>query len=239
MRAGLESGQQWHRCPISTSSARTAATRSVPYITECPYCGNRLRKRAPEDRARRHRLRAAQGPQGPQARAPRLSRFRSGEIPGIRGDAHDAALRDDRARRPLAVRLPAALPGRAGRHRRSPGRSTASGGAWRPRPSCTASIWYELAAVTAIAVFGWLLERRHGPLVVARPLRAVRDGRHRADRGRRSDAARDGRQRRGARAAVRVGGARTSSRAAAARSTTATCWARRSSPRCCCSCPWP
>ena len=28
------------------------------------------------------------------------------------------------------------------------------------------SIWYELAAVTAIAIFGWLLERRHGPLVV-------------------------------------------------------------------------
>ena len=47
-----------------------------PYITECPYCGTRLRKRAPEDRARRHRLRAAQGPQGaasPRAAAARAS----------------------------------------------------------------------------------------------------------------------------------------------------------------------
>ena len=28
------------------------------------------------------------------------------------------------------------------------------------------NLWYEIAAVTAIVVFGWLLERRHGPLVV-------------------------------------------------------------------------
>jgi membrane associated rhomboid family serine protease len=33
-------------------------------------------------------------------------------------------------------------------------------------PCVYGSLWYELAAVTAIAVYGWLLERRHGPLVV-------------------------------------------------------------------------
>ena len=39
---------------------------------------------------------------------------------------------------------------------------------WRvaTSPFLYGSVWYELAAVTAIAVFGWLLERRHGPLVV-------------------------------------------------------------------------
>src|SRR5260370_41014591 len=53
-----------------------------PYITECPYCGNRLRKRAPKlDREgrvteRRRRLRRPQ--------VPSLPRLRADEIPGIR-----------------------------------------------------------------------------------------------------------------------------------------------------------
>ena len=62
-----------------------------PYITECPYCGTRLRKRAPKIerdgtvsepasvvKPRRARRRSA---------APRLGRLRAGEIPGVRGDA--------------------------------------------------------------------------------------------------------------------------------------------------------
>src|SRR2546430_762003 len=56
-----------------------------PYITECPYCGARLRKRAPKlDRAGR-----VQKPKVRRARraAPSLGRLRTGEIPGIRGDS--------------------------------------------------------------------------------------------------------------------------------------------------------
>src|SRR4029453_19390304 len=52
-----------------------------PYITECPYCGTRIQKRAPKlDRggvpktSRRARSR------------PQLPRLRPGEIPGIRAD---------------------------------------------------------------------------------------------------------------------------------------------------------
>src|SRR5215813_3465129 len=52
-----------------------------PYITECPYCGTRIQKRAPKlDRGgvpratRRARSR------------PQLPRLRPGEIPGIRAD---------------------------------------------------------------------------------------------------------------------------------------------------------
>src|SRR5947207_6923970 len=57
------------------------------YITECPYCGNRLRKRAPKlDRegrvAEKRRRRPA---------TPALSRLRRGEIPGIRADSHPYA----------------------------------------------------------------------------------------------------------------------------------------------------
>src|SRR5512143_3105190 len=55
-----------------------------PYITECPYCGTRLRKRAPKidrrageaaPRAPRRSLRSS------------LSPLRANEIPGIKGDA--------------------------------------------------------------------------------------------------------------------------------------------------------
>src|SRR5947209_20101760 len=58
-----------------------------PYITECPYCGNRLRKRAPkidrEGRVSERRRRRAPGPS--------LPRLRRDEIPGIRGDLRPRA----------------------------------------------------------------------------------------------------------------------------------------------------
>jgi Rhomboid family len=58
-----------------------------PYITECPYCGNRLRKRAPKiDRngqVNEKRRRRSPGPS--------LSRLKPNEIPGIRGDSHPYA----------------------------------------------------------------------------------------------------------------------------------------------------
>lgn len=61
------------------------------YITECPYCGYRLRRRAPKlprdggpsrrgRRRRRDRLRTSRLP------APSLGRLRRGEIPGIAGE---------------------------------------------------------------------------------------------------------------------------------------------------------
>src|ERR671930_88922 len=58
-----------------------------PYITECPYCGTRLRKRAPK---------IERGGVGREPKVPRrrrtLSRLKPGEIPGIRA-----------ARRPYAT----------------------------------------------------------------------------------------------------------------------------------------
>ena len=71
-----------------------------PYITECPYCGQRLRKRAPKIERpdapakppkrgprvlRRARTRV---PKAQQSSTPGLGRLRSGEIPGIRADEH-------------------------------------------------------------------------------------------------------------------------------------------------------
>src|SRR5947209_13430779 len=51
-----------------------------PYITECPYCGHRLRRRAPKlPRTHLREPRKA-------LRRPSLGRLRSGEIAGVRVD---------------------------------------------------------------------------------------------------------------------------------------------------------
>src|SRR3954447_8894358 len=60
---------------------RSCGREVSPYITECPYCGNRLRKRAPK----LERGRATRAPKPPRRR-PSLGRLRPGEIPGIRAE---------------------------------------------------------------------------------------------------------------------------------------------------------
>ena len=55
-----------------------------PYITECPYCGTRLRKRAPKIERGGD---AEAPPRQARSRAARCGRAAAGEIPGIRADA--------------------------------------------------------------------------------------------------------------------------------------------------------
>jgi membrane associated rhomboid family serine protease len=132
-----------------------------PYITECPYCGTRLRKRAPKIERD-----GTVAPPKPRKRAmPRLPRLRTGEIPGIRGDS---------TARPYATLLLVVLSifGYLLLFPVNRGDVSVAGpihGEWwrvATSPFLYANIWYEVAAVGAIAVFGWLLERRHGPFVV-------------------------------------------------------------------------
>ena len=134
-----------------------------PYITECPYCGNRLRKRAPK-------LDRDQRPTDPRRRSrrppsPLLSRLRPGEIPGIRAE-----------RRPYAT-LALVLAGLIGclLWRTDLGGQgsnlilygTPTGHWWRLATAAFAydNTGYAFVTIGAIALFGWLLERRHGPLV--------------------------------------------------------------------------
>ena len=57
-----------------------------PYVTECPYCGTRLQKRAPKlDKGLQPTRRSRRVP------APSLGRLRPGEIPGIRADSRPYA----------------------------------------------------------------------------------------------------------------------------------------------------
>lgn len=135
-----------------------------PYITECPYCGQRLRKRAPKierdgrvsDKTRRPRRRPT---------APKLPRLRAGEIPGLSGE---------RTGRPYAtlVLVVLSLFGYLILFPVAEGDIALVGDPgnqwWRiaTTPFLYENTWYELAAVGAIGLFGWLLERRHGPFAV-------------------------------------------------------------------------
>jgi membrane associated rhomboid family serine protease len=150
-----------------------------PYITECPYCGTRLRKRAPKierpdapatppKRAPRVRGRGrGRGPGRAKPKAvesPRLGRLRAGEIPGIRADEHG---------RPWATIVLVALSfglwlSLAFFVREDLALTAWSGDPWR---FITASLINDgtaaqLAAVVGLGLFGWLIERRHGALVV-------------------------------------------------------------------------
>jgi membrane associated rhomboid family serine protease len=136
-----------------------------PYITECPYCGTRLRKRAPKldkggvpKEARRRRR--------PKASLPRL---RPGEIPGVRVDYA----------RPYATFLLVLAAAVVTLGWRADVISVADLILVGPigdehwRSVTTMFVYdqtgYQIAALAAIFLFGWLLERRHGlwvPLVV-------------------------------------------------------------------------
>lgn len=143
---------------------KSCGSEVSPYITECPYCGNRLRKRAPK--LDRHGRPAEQRRQR-RAPSPSLGPLRRGEIPGIRVDAHPY----------LTIGIVVASLGllvawKAGAFALADlmifGKPQ-SGEWWRvvTAPFGYDNTGYAFVALFAIAIFGWLLERRHGPLAVA------------------------------------------------------------------------
>jgi len=138
-----------------------------PYITECPYCGNRLRRRAPKLPREKDR-RSGRGLYG------RLRLRRAHVVPA-----------PARTRRALAVQ--AGL----GRPYVTIALVTLSCAAWVAWRGGFISLdklvivgplhgdwwklfttqftyvngWYEFVTLIAVALFGWLIERRHGPAV--------------------------------------------------------------------------
>src|SRR5438067_6388925 len=140
---------------------KSCGSEVSPYITECPYCGNRLRKRAPKlDREGRLAERRRRRPLG--GSLPRLQR---GEIPGIRPELRPyatialvaAGLAGCLLWRTSLVHLDQlAIVGKPGSQW------------WRllTAPFTYDNTGYAFAALLATGLFGWLLERRHGPLPV-------------------------------------------------------------------------
>jgi membrane associated rhomboid family serine protease len=134
-----------------------------PYITECPYCGTRLRKRAPKI----ERDGTVSEPKPKKQKAKKSAR-----IPRPRRERADIGARFDT--RPYAT-LALVLLSLFGYLVLSVVDATdiavagpVHGQWWRVVTSLFlyGSAWYELAAVLAIGIFGWLLEQRHGPFVV-------------------------------------------------------------------------
>src|SRR3954447_11335721 len=133
-----------------------------PYITECPYCGTRIQKRAPKlDRGG-----VSRATKRSRSRPP-LPRLRPDEIPGIRADRRAWAVWGlVLASVLVTVALNAGLLSLA-----DLGYGVGAEDPWRPFTTlfCYSSTGYEAIAVGAVALFGWLLERRHGawaPLLV-------------------------------------------------------------------------
>jgi membrane associated rhomboid family serine protease len=142
---------------------KSCGSEVSPYITECPYCGNRLRKRAPK--LDRHG-RVAEPPRR-RSPTPSLPRLRRGEIPGIRADSHPYG---------TLVLLVASFAG-CMLYRAAAVGSTVATDLWFKNGT---HMWWRLlvapftyantgdafVSLSLIGVFGWLLERRHGPILV-------------------------------------------------------------------------
>ena len=139
---------------------KSCGSEVSPYITECPYCGNRLRKRAPKlDRQGRLAEKRRRRP------TPSLPRLRSGEIPGIRAESRPyttlalvvLGMAGYLVWRTSQVSLgQVAVIGKPGAHW------------WRliTAPFVYNNLGFAFVCLAAIALYGWLLERRHGPLPV-------------------------------------------------------------------------
>lgn len=141
---------------------KSCGSEVSPYITECPYCGSRLRKRAPKlDRDGR----VAEKRRRRRTPSPSLPRLRAGEIPGIRPDARPYAT-------VLLVLLGIAgcLVWRTGviglDHLAIVGKPGSQW--WRlvTAPFVYDNTGYAIVTLATIALYGWLLERRHGPALV-------------------------------------------------------------------------
>ncbi len=137
---------------------KNCSSEVSPYVTECPYCGQRVRKRAPRIE------RAEPAEEGSPGAVPTLPRLRSGEIPGIAPET-----------RPYATIALIAIAGLAmllastGTATVAPDEIGAVGGIegepWRLLVSPFVhgtNVGYGFVAMLATAIFGMHLERRFG-----------------------------------------------------------------------------
>ncbi len=174
--------RRWPGRPTSSSSARSCGSRSARTSpsarTAAPGCAS-ARRRSSATRPATQPARAA-ACAAPDAR-PAARRARSPASAAIRRGRPYATLA-------LVVAVAVRLPGRCRSSATPTSRSSVARAAtrWRVRHrrrSSTPTPGTQFAALLAIGIFGWRLERRHGPIARARAVRRLRRRRRRARRG--------------------------------------------------------
>jgi len=130
-----------------------------PYVTECPYCGQRVRKRAPKlDRGARGEART-------KRRRPRLPRVRAEEVEGIAPETRPYA-----TMLLIAACIAVTVVLVAGPTVDELGGIVVGleDEVWRyfAAPFLHENLGYAFVTLVAVAVFGTLIERRFGPLPV-------------------------------------------------------------------------
>jgi membrane associated rhomboid family serine protease len=143
---------------------RNCGSEVSPYVTECPYCGQRVRKRAPKlDRSG-----GEPQPKRRRRRRPTLPRLRPEEIAGIAPDTRPYATATL-----VLLSLASILVFRAGDQLFPADLGylvvPVKDEVWRffVAPFLyEGQIGYAFVALVAVGLFGTLLERRFGPLVV-------------------------------------------------------------------------
>lgn len=137
-----------------------------PYVTECPYCGQRVRKRAPKlDRS------SGEPEQKRRKRQRKLPRLRAEEIAGIAPDTRPYATFGLIVACVVGMLLYAAAPSMdIGYVTLVPDVPTSSDDEvwrWFATPFLHADqLGYAFVALVPVGIFGTLLERRFGPVAV-------------------------------------------------------------------------
>jgi membrane associated rhomboid family serine protease len=133
-----------------------------PYVTECPYCGQRVRKRAPKiDRS------AGEPTTKRRRRGRKLPRLRAEEIAGIAPDTRPYATFGLILICLIAVVVDAADPGRDLGYLFVKTSTHTEAWRWFATPFLHSDqIGYAFVALVAVGIFGTLLERRFGPVAV-------------------------------------------------------------------------
>jgi hypothetical protein len=163
-----------------------------PYVTECPYCGQRVRKRAPKiERGGGIAGDEIKEPPAPKARKPRRTRRAAKPTGSARFERANPVSKITANERPVAtigliavailaylalfanafspldVIIVGPIDGDWWKLVTAPfvsyGQGSVLGGGGN---AVLAGGAYQFATLLAIGIFGWLLERRHGPFVV-------------------------------------------------------------------------
>jgi membrane associated rhomboid family serine protease len=133
-----------------------------PYVTECPYCGQRVRKRAPKiDRS------TGEPAQRRRRRAKKLPRLRADEIAGIAPETRPYATAGLIVACVTAMLVYAAKPGLDMGFLFVNASFGTEAWRWFVTPFMHADqLGYAFVALIAAGLFGTLVERRFGPLAV-------------------------------------------------------------------------